>query len=314
MADTSTTTTTTRLSIHPILALFVGIFAVSTASIFIRFAQESASSLVIAAYRLTLASLVLAPVATYRHNLEIKALNRSTAFLALLSGLFLAIHFASWITSLEYTTVASSVVLVTTTPLWVALLSPFLLKEPITRPVLLGLLIALAGGMLVGVSDTCGLSASGLSCPSLQQFFQGRAFLGDMLALLGAFMAAGYMMIGRQLRPRMSVVSYTFLVYGVAAIVLVAVSLATGQELFGYSSVIYGWFVALALVPQLLGHTIFNWSLRYLSATFVSLALIGEPIGSTLLAYLFLGETPTLLKLIGAVLILAGIFLASRKR
>ena len=301
-----------RLLIPPALAIAFGILAVSTASVFIRYAQAYAPSLVIAAYRLTLAAIVLAPLTFFRHRGELRALGRREIALTLLSGFFLALHFATWITSLEYTTVASSVVFVTTTPLWVALLSPYILKEPLTRPILIGMAFALVGGVVVGLSDSCRWEAGGLLCPSLGDFVRGQAFLGDLLALVGAWMAAGYLLIGRHLRASMSLVPYVFAVYGAAALVLIAIMYASGQTPWGFAPAAYLWFVLLALVPQLLGHSTFNWALGFLPAAFVSITLLGEPIGSTILAYFLLDETPAALKIFGAILILAGIFTASQ--
>ena len=232
----------------------------------------------------------------------------------ILSGLFLALHFAAWITSLEYTTVASSVVLVTTTPLWVALLSPLTIKEPIARPVWVGLILALLGGLVVGLSDTCSLNGVRLSCPPVSEFVRQDAFWGDLLALAGAWMAAGYILIGRRLRQKLSLVGYIFVVYGIAALVLIIVMFAAGQKPFGYPSEAYLWMILIALVPQLLGHSSFNWALGYLSAAYVSISLLGEPIGSTILAYFLLDESPTALKIFGAILILVGIYLVSRSQ
>ena len=214
--------------VPPLIAILFGILAVSTASIFIRFAQKEATSLVIAAWRLTIASIILVPVAASTHRRELTSLKRSDLLMALLSGFFLALHFATWITSLQYTTVASSVVLVSTIPLWVALLSPFTIKEPIRRAVLFGLILALVGGAVVGISDSCNISAGRLSCPSLVNFMHGRAFLGDLLALCGAITGAGYLLIGRKLRSKMSLVSYISLVYGMAAIVLIIIMFSAG--------------------------------------------------------------------------------------
>jgi len=300
-----------RPALSPLLAIGLGILAVSTASIFIRYAQAEAPSLVIAAYRLSIASLALVPVAIARRKGELGSLRKQEIGLALFSGMFLALHFATWITSLEYTSVASSVVFVTTTPLWVALLAPFILKEPIGRQVIYGMGLALIGGIVVGVSDSCAWQAGRLMCPAWRDFFAGQAFLGDLLALVGAVAASFYVIIGRRLRARVSLVSYVTLVYGMAAVVLVALMLLAGHSPFGYPAQVYLWFVLLALVPQLLGHSTFNWALGYLSAAYVSITLLGEPIGSTLLAYLLLGEVPTTFKVFGAILILAGIYLAS---
>jgi drug/metabolite transporter (DMT)-like permease len=267
---------------------------------------------VIAAFRLAIATLVLSPLTLTRHRAELKALTRQEAILALLSGSFLALHFATWISSLEYTSVASSVVLVSTTPLWVALLSPFTIKEPLRRAVILGLILALIGGTIVGLSDACVLQNSGITCPAMADFLKGDAFIGDLLALAGAVMGASYILIGRQLRGNVSLITYISVVYGMAAVVLVLIMFAAGQSPWGYPPQTYLWFVLLALIPQLLGHSTFNWALGYLSAAYVSITLLGEPIASTILAYFLLQETPSAVKLIGAILILAGIYIASR--
>lgn len=298
--------------ISPIFGLALGILASSTASILIRFAQVYAPSLLIAAYRLAIAALILAPLAYLRYRKELSSLNQQDLILALLSGLFLAIHFATWISSLAYTTVASSVVLVSTSPLWVALLSPFTIRERISRPVLIGMGMALIGGIIVGLSDSCQLASGHLVCPSFSEFIRGQAFLGDLLALTGGLMAAAYLLIGRRLRGSVPLVPYIFVVYGMAAVVMILVVLGAKQNPVGYPPVAYLWFLLLALVPQLLGHSSFNWALRYLTAAYVSISLLGEPIGSTILAYFLLHETPTVFKLIGAILILAGIYVASK--
>jgi drug/metabolite transporter (DMT)-like permease len=294
------------------LILALGVLAASTASIIIRYAQEYAPSLVIAAWRLTLAALILAPPALARRRRELRSLTRRQTGLMLLSGLFLALHFATWITSLAYTTVASSVVLVDTVPLWVALFSPLALGERIGRPVKMGMWLAFGGGVLVALSDACAWSGGGLACPPLGEFVRGRAFIGDLLALAGAVAAAVYLIIGRKARADLSLLAYIFVVYGAAAAALIVIMLAAGQPALGYPPQAYLWFLALAIFPQLLGHSSYNWALAYLPAAYVSITLLGEPIGSTLLAMVFLGEVPSGLKVIGGMVILAGIYLASR--
>ena len=298
--------------IPPLLVIGFGILAVSTASIFIRYAQVYAPSLVIAAYRLAIATVILAPVALFRHRSELRLRKRWEIVLALLSGLCLALHFAAWITSLEYTTVTSSVVLVATTPLWVALLSPITLKEPLTRLIWIGMVLVILGSIVVGLSDTCTLFAGKIACPTFQDLVTGEAFLGDLLALIGAWMAAGYVLIGRRLRTQMSLVPYIFIVYGVAAGFLIIIMLLVGYSPWGYPPELYFWVVLLAIIPQLLGHSTFNWALGFLPAAYVAITLMGEPIGSTVLAYIILKETPTAVKMFGAILILAGIYVASR--
>ena len=302
-------------SFSPLLAIPFGILAVSTSSIFIRYAQaEEVSSLVIAAWRLTLASLILAPFALIQHRDELRALNRREFLLALLSGFFLAIHFATWITSLEYTTVASSVVFVSTSPLWVAILAPLTIKEPVSRIVIIGMGLALIGGMIVGLSDSCVLTGTNLQCPPFSEFVGGEAFLGDLLALAGALAGAGYLLIGRRLREKMSLIAYIFVVYGMAAVLLVIIMFGAGENPLGHPLKFYGWVLLLALVPQLLGHSTFNWALRYLSAAYVSITLLGEPIGSAILAYFLLQEVPSGLMVFGAILILIGIYVASQRQ
>ncbi len=294
---------------QPILATSLGILCVSTASIFIRFAQEQASSLVIAASRLLIASFVLIPIALARYRHEYGGLSGKEIAKGFVSGLFLALHFACWITSLEYTSVASSVVLVTTTPLWVAIFSPLVLKESLRRSVLIGLAVSMTGSVIVGLGNACEFRDGRLFCQA--QIFSGKAMLGNLLALVGAWMAAGYMMMGRQLRKKLNTISYTAFVYGIAALVLSGVVLLTSEPVFTYNLETYLWFLTLGIVPQLMGHSLFNWSLKYISAAYVSLALLGEPIGTIILALIFLKESPTLLEGVGAVLILIGIIVGS---
>lgn len=294
-------------------ALLVAIVAVSTASIFIRFAQEDAPSLVIAALRLTCATLLLAPLALTRHRAELIRLNRSEILLGIVSGIFLAVHFATWISSLEYTTVASSVVFVSTGPLWVALLSPVFLNERLSRLAVIGLAIAIAGGTIIGLADACSWNA-GLQCPELGHVLQGRAMWGNFLALAGAWAVSGYLIIGRKLRAKMSLIPYIFLVYGISAITLILIMFAAGESPLGYPASAYGWIFLLAAFPQLIGHSTYNWVLRYIPATLVAIITLVEPIGSAILAYFLLRETPSNGVLLGGVLILVGIYLASRPK
>jgi drug/metabolite transporter (DMT)-like permease len=302
----------TRFSLPFIL--IIAILAISTASIFIRFAQaEGAPSITIAAIRLTIASLILAPIAWTRHQAEIKSLTRSDRRLALFAGIFLAIHFATWITSLEYTSVASSAVFVSTGPLWVAMLSPLLLNERLTRAAVIGVVVALVGGAIIGLSDACGIE-NGLRCPELSQIMHGRSMWGNFLALCGAWAVSGYLLIGRKVRAKMSLIPYIFLVYSISAIVLILFMIGAGQSPAGYSPATYFWIFLLAAIPQLIGHSTFNWLLKYLPATLVAVASLSEPVGSAILAFFILSEAPTPGLIIGGVLILIGIFLTSRNQ
>jgi drug/metabolite transporter (DMT)-like permease len=287
--------------IAPRLALIIGIAAVSSGSVFVRLAQADAPSLTVAAYRLGLAALILLFPAWLRYRSEIAELRLSDWLWAVASGLFLAVHFATWITSLEYTSVASSVALVSTSPLWVALFAWIAWREPLMPSLVTGLGMALAGSIVISFAEArTAISAS--------------PFLGNALALAGALAVSGYWLIGRKLRRRISLIPYVAVVYGAAAVILLVTALALGQPLAGFQPATYGWFLLLALLPQLLGHSSFNWALGHLPASFVAIATLGEPIGAAILAFIFLGETPSWLKIAAAAMILAGIYLALVQR
>ena len=292
-------------------ALLTAILAISTSSVFIRFAQAEAPSLVIAALRLTCATALLAPLALTRDREELRSLSRNELLLGATSGIFLALHFATWISSLEYTSVASSVVFVSTGPLWVALLSHIFLRERLTRAAAIGLGIAIAGGALVGLSDVC-FWEGGLRCPEWSRVLQGRAVWGNFLALAGAWTVSGYLLIGRKLRMRMPLIPYIFLVYGMCALALIIIMFAAGQSPLGYPLPTYGWIFLLAAFPQLIGHSTFNWALKHMPASLVAVTTLGEPVGSAILAFFILKESPGIATIAGGVLILAGIVLASR--
>ena len=286
----------------PFLVLGVGVVVVSFAAILIRFAHaEGAPSLAIAAVRLTVAALVLAPFAWLRAGGEMLRLRRRELGLCMFSGALLAVHFWAWVTSLEHTSVASSTALVTTNPLWVALVSAILLRERPGGAAVAGILLTLAGSVLIFAAD-----ASRNPGP------EAAPMLGNVLALAGAMAASGYLLVGRALRARVSLTAYIWLAYSTAAVLLLAAAMATGVSLMSLPSSAWVFMVALALGPQLIGHTTFNWALRRLTATFVAVAILGEPVGAAILAWLFFEEGFTALQLIGFVLLLAGIFVAAR--
>ena len=284
------------------LVLGVGVVVVSFAAILIRFAHaDGASSLAIAAVRLTVAAAVLAPFAWLHAGGEMLRLRRREFSLCLLSGALLAAHFWAWITSLEHTSVASSTALVTTNPLWVALASAILLRERPGGAAIAGIVLTLAGSVLIFAAD-----ASRAPSPN------SAPMLGNVLALVGAISASGYLLVGRALRARISLTAYIWLAYSSAAMLLVAAALARSISFMSLPGTAWAFMVALALGPQLIGHTTFNWALRRLTATFVTVAILGEPVGAAILAWLFFNEGFTPLQLIGFVLLLAGIFVAAR--
>ncbi len=297
----------------PILVLIFGVIGISSGSILVRLAQgQDMPSLVIAAWRLTLASAILLPLALTRRRSELSQMSGTSWRLALLSGFMLALHFASWITSLAYTSVASSTVLVTTSPLWVGLTAPFLLGEQLSRPLKIGIALAMLGSVLIGVADVVAV-VDGRFHFSLTQFtHQPNPLLGNSLALVGAVAASAYLLIGRRLRGGMSLLCYTAVVYSTAAFFLILMAVVLGHNLFGYSAVAYLVMLLMAIFPQLIGHSSYNWALGYLTAASVSIAVIAEPIGATLLALLIFQEIPNAITLVGSALLLAGIVYASR--
>lgn len=274
----------------------LGVLAVSWAAIFIRLADAPALS--VATYRLGLSAVPVGAFALARRRTELARLGRGEWLLLGVSGAALALHFATWIASLSRTTVASSVALVTTQPVWVALLSALVLREPVRAQGALAVLVATAGGITIAGADIA---------------LSGEALIGDLLALAGAVCAAVYFIVGRRVRPAMSLAGYIGVVYSVAAVLLLLAALATETPLGGFSARTWTMLVLLAVVPQLLGHSALNWTLRYLSAPFVSVTILGEPVISTLLAIPFLGEWPGPVRVLGGAVTLAGVYLTVRE-
>jgi drug/metabolite transporter (DMT)-like permease len=273
--------------------LVLGVLAVSFSAVLVRLADDT-PKLAIAFYRCGLAAAVLVPLALLRHRSELRAITGRNRLLALLSGVFLAAHFATWIPSLSFTSVAASSVLVTTQPLWVALFGRAIGEQP-SRRALAGIGVALAGTLVIAGGD---FGAS------------GRALVGDGLALAGAIFAAGYVLSGRNLRRDISVVPYTAVVYGTAAAILAVVLLVSGTPFSGYAPKVWLLFALITIGPQFLGHTVFNYLLGHVEASVVAIAVMAEPVGATLLALVVLGEGPSAATVAGGALILAGIYLA----
>ncbi len=283
-----------RVSARNLGLLVLGVAAVSVSSILIRLAED-APPLVIAFYRNAFAAALLLPFALTRRRAELRALTRRQWGACAASGAFLAAHFALWIPSLSFTTVAASTVLVTTQPIWVGAAGHWWLGERLTRAAVAGIAVALAGAVVVSGSDF-GLSDRGL--------------LGDLLALGGAWAAAGYFLIGRRVRQGLSLVTYAAIVYSTCAALLAVVVAVSGQPFLGHAPNVWLLFLLMALVPQILGHTVFNFLLGDVEAAVIAIAVMGEPVGATVLALVILGESPPLATVLGGALILAGVYLA----
>lgn len=294
--------------------LLIGTMAISFAPILVRLAQdEGVPSLMIAASRLMLAAITLTPIVLRQHWERIRRLTRRELGLALLSGTFLALHFASWVTSLEYTSVLISVVFVTSSPLWVAILEFVFLKAKLSRQIIIGLVVAVVGGLLIGFAGQLA------STEALVEIDQEREFIGGILSLVGAVAMAVYLIIGRNLqrddptgkREKLSVIPYIWLVYGTAGLILLSWSLAIGIPVTGYSGSAYIWIIAMTVFPQLLGHSSLNYAVAYLPATVVSMVTQLEPIGSAILAYILFAELPLPLQIVGSIIIVFGVMLAN---
>jgi drug/metabolite transporter (DMT)-like permease len=278
-----------------IIFLCIGIMAISTASIFIKLCD--APALIIATYRMMVASLILMPFACYKRTW--RGWEKKELVWSLLSGFFLSLHFGFWIASLKYTSVASSVVLVTTHPIFVGIGGWIFLKERVGMNLVLGIALSVLGSGLISYGDM-----------SLSK----EALMGDGLAVLGAIAASGYLLIGRKMRKDQDLLSYIFPVYSTAGLLLILLSLIFQKSFGGYSSSTFLYLFLLALIPQLMGHTTFNWALKYLPASMVAITILGEPIGSTILAYFILGEGLTIGKVLGGVSIFTGILIALKKK
>ena len=274
-------------------AVAVGVLAVSAAAIFIRLAE--APALAVAFWRCALGVVVLLPPALAGRE----SFPRGRALWVLVaSGAALGAHFGFWIASLDYTSVAASVVLVSTMPVFVAILAYLLLGERTSRLSFFGILVALVGTAAI---------ASDASAGSV-------ALLGNVLAIGGALTFAVYVLIGRSQRTTVGigVLPYSIVVYSAAALTLLPVALLSGAELWGYSRETWLWLWAIALGPQILGHTVLNWALRYVEAAVISGTILAEPVVSALLAWLILAEKPGLATLLGGAVVLLGLFLLLR--
>ena len=285
----------------PFVVLGTGLLAISFGAILARLAQGAGvPSLAVATWRLGLAALIVTPLALWQSRRDIAALSQRQLLLTLAAGFFLALHFATWITSLEYTSVASSTALVTTNPLWIGLASFVLFRERPTAMMLCGIGLSFAGSLCIFWSDSQNAGAG------------SQPMLGNALALIGSWCFSAYLLIGRRLRAGLPLAAYIWLAYGAAALLLLGASNASGTMLTGYAPLTYVVMFGLALGPQLLGHTAYNWSLRHVSATFVAVVTLGEPVGSAFLAYILFREGFAPLQAAGFVLLLAGIYFAAR--
>lgn len=286
-----------RPRFNPAIILIIGVLAVSSGAIFVRLAESP--PLVTAAWRLSFATLILLPYTLWKTRDELGRLSRRDLAIGALAGFFLALHFATWISSLSFTSVANSVVLVNTAPVWVALMTPWVTRDRVSRRAWLGIAASVTGAAIIGFGDF----ASG-----------SRALIGDGLALGGSLALAIYLLLGRKLREKLSLPAYLTVCYSSATLLLWACVLVAGLPVTGFNAKTWGALFGMALVSQHLGHSSYNWAMKYFSAGFIAVCLLGEPVLGSLLAWWLLGEALTWGKALGGAIILAGIYLAATER
>ena len=280
------------------IGLVTAVAAVSVGAILVRWSHAPSS--VAAFYRVLFTTLPLIPVAVWWYRDEFRRISRRDLVFATLSGVALALHFAAWFESLEWTSVAASVTLVQAQPVFVALGAWLLLSERVTRRVAVGITVAVGGMAVMSLGDLVGGVLVGPN-----------PLYGNSLALFGAVMAAGYVLAGRSLRQRLALVPYVVVVYGVCTVSLLAIVIIEGHPLTGYPTREWLVFAGLAIGPGLFGHTVINWALAHVDSSVVSVSLLGEPVGATILAFILLSEVPTTFTVVGGGVVLAGIYVTT---
>lgn len=281
--------------------LALGVLSFTLAPIFVRWASEG-PGVAVAVWRTVTAALLLAPFAMGRLRTEGRKLSQRDVLFIVAAGVLLGLHFVAWIESLYHTSVASASVLVTTSPIFLVVLGYVLLGEQLGRSTVASIVGAVVGAALIGWADVGAVMMG------------GRALWGNALALGASVLVSGYLLIGRVVRQRVSWLTYVFPLYAVSAATTLAVAWLQGVPLLGYSWPFYGWCIALALGPQLLGHGSFNYALQFVPAALVSMLALLEPVGASVLAYAFFGEVPDPLSVVGMLTVLGAVAYVIRHR
>ncbi|WP_406686389.1 DMT family transporter [Rossellomorea vietnamensis] len=278
--------------VNPYLILAIGVISVSTSAILVK--VSSAPSGILAFYRLFFTVLLMSPVFFLKYVKELKLITVRDWMFSILAGVFLAFHFILWFESLHYTSVASSTVLVTLQPLFAFIGAYLFFQEKLTPKALLSAVLAVAGSFIISWGDFR---------------ISGSALWGDILALIACALITGYLLFGQTIRKRLSLMTYTYLVYVISSIVLLLYVMIQSESLGPYPKEDWIYFLLLAIIPTLLGHTLFNWSLKWLSTSTISMAILFEPIGASLLAYWLLGEKVLVTQVLGGMVIMTGVTL-----
>ncbi|KGR75028.1 DMT family transporter [Ureibacillus sinduriensis] len=278
--------------IHPYIPILIGVISISLSAIFVKLAE--AESGVIAFYRLLFSVLIMSPLFFYKYSHELKELTKRDWVFSSIAGIFLAFHFILWFESLNYTSVASSTVLVTLQPLFAFIGTYFFFKEKLSVKTILSGIIAIMGSFLISWGDFK---------------VSGSALYGDLLALIACGLITGYLLFGQDVRKRISLVTYTMVVYSISTICLFLYVLVKGESFGPYPPMTWIWFLLLAIIPNLLGHTLFNWAVKWVSTNVISIAVLFEPIGAAALAYFIFAERLMISQITGGLIVIIGILL-----
>ena len=278
--------------IHPYIPILIGVISISLSAIMVKLAKADAG--VIAFYRMLFSVLIMSPLFFYKYVKELKIFLMKDWIFSIIAGIFLAFHFILWFESLNYTSVASSTVLVTLQPLFAFVGTYIFFKEKLKVKTVLSGCIAIFGSFLISWGDFK---------------LSGMALYGDILALIACGLITAYLLFGQEVRKRISLITYTMVVYSISAITLFFYVLIQGESFGPYPSTTWMWFILLAIIPNLLGHTLFNWAVKWVSTNVVSIAVLFEPIGAAILAYYIFSEKLMLSQIIGGLVVICGILL-----
>lgn len=279
--------------INPYAALVVGVISVSASAIFVKLC--SSPSGVIAFYRLLFSVIFMLPIfLSKKYISELRLITKKDWLFSMVAGVLLAFHFILWFESLNYTSVASSTVLVTLQPIFAFIGTYFFFKERLSFKAIISGIIAVGGSTIISWGDF---------------HISGSALFGDFLALIACAFVTGYLLFGQTVRKRLSLITYTFVVYFMSSFTLLIYVLICNQKMLPDKKSDWIYFILLALIPNLLGHTIFNWTIKWLSASTISMAILFEPVGATILAYFLLNEQTAWFQIIGGLIVISGISL-----
>lgn len=278
--------------ISPYIPIVIGVISIALSAIFVKLATAEAG--VIAFYRMLFSVLLMLPLFLLKYRKEVFVLTKRDWIFTALAGVLLAFHFIFWFESLNYTSIASSTVLVTLQPIFAFVGTYFFFKEKLSIKAILSAILAIIGSFIISWGDFK---------------ISGSALYGDMLALIGCALITAYLLLGQDIRKRLSLITYTFIVYSISTVTLFFYVLMRGESLVPHSTADWFWFLMLALIPNLLGHTLLNWSLKWVSTNVISVAILFEPVGASILAYYIFQERLSFSQITGGIIVVIGILL-----